>query len=370
MGLFGGAPKVSIGLDIGNSWVKMVQMTISGSGRPAITKIACEKNCSDVRSAVAKILRENNINPAKSTIVVSLDGQDTEMIINEFPAKNITDAEKQAELKMKEFDLLNFVISFSPLRGPVTSADGNSVFPVLYVSAEKPKVEAFQSQMRECGLPLDSVVLDIDVLAAINALEIDQNGMGGVCLIEGGAVTTNISVLQDGILRYTTTIKDDGGAVITSNVANELGISREEAEKMKLENGISFSNSSSRSGLSIELPGLDLNDSPAGEDDTQKKYLGAIKSEFERYFDKIVHILKSYESEVPGTKISDIVLTGGLACVKNITGFMTNYLKNSGVSFNSITIGDSPYLSSLNCPEEEKHAYTVALGLALRGISE
>ncbi|MEZ7892556.1 MAG: pilus assembly protein PilM [Candidatus Wallbacteria bacterium] len=370
MGLFGGTPKVSVGLDIGNAWVKMVQMTISGSGRPSVTKIACEKNVSDARSAVSKILRENTINPSKTTIVVSLDGQDTEMIINEFPAKNITEASKQAELKMKEFDTMNYAISFSPLRGPVISADGNSVFPVLYVSAEKSKVETFQNQMRECGIPLDGLVLDIDVLAAVNALEIDQNGMGSVCLIEGGALTTNISVLNDGVLRYTTTIKDDGGAVITSNVAREIGISRDEAEKMKLNDGISFSNSGSRGGLSLELTGLDLNDAASSGDDMQKKYFNAIKSEFERYFDKIVQVLKNYEEQFPGNKVNDIVLTGGLACVKNISGFMTNYLKNNGLAINAVAIGDSPYLSSLNCPDEERQVYTVALGLALRGLAE
>jgi len=369
MGLFGG-PKVSVGLDIGSSWVKMVQLTFGGSGRPQITKFACEKNITDQRAAISKIFKENMLKP--TVTVVCMDGQDTEMNISEFPVKTAKDAEKQAEMKMREFNTNEFVINYALLRGPVTGSDGNPAFPVLYVSAEKARVGEFQAMLRDAGLPLDTLVVDIDVLAAINALELDQNAVGSVCLIEGGATTTNVSVVLDGVLRHTETIKEDGGAIFSNRIAQELNISREEAENLKLKHGIGMGSSSSPQagfGASLELD--DITSIPEGskEQGEDARYMGAFKAEIERYLDKIVQILKNYEDK-HNDKIKEVVITGGLACVNNISGFMKNYFKAAGMSINSVTIPDSPYLQTLRCPDEEKQAYTVALGLALRGLAE
>lgn len=366
MGLFGG-PKVSVGLDIGNSWIKMVQMTLSSGGRPQVTRFACEKRFDDPRSAVAKIFKENSLKP--TCVVVSLDGQDTEMMVRDFPAKSLNEANRQAELAMKEFDISNFNINYSVLRGPCAGSDGSQVFPVLYVSAEKFKVNQFMSNLNVPGIRTEDLIVDIDLLAAINALELDQASAGTVCLVEGGATTTNVSIHRDGILRFTNTIKDDGGAVITNHIAQELNISAEEAEKMKIENGISASGGSSIFGSTVEFDDPLKPDSGAAAGSSSDSYLNVFKTELERYFDKIIHVIKDYE-EQNNDKIREILITGGLACIKNVDGFMINYFKNSGLTAGNISIPHSPYLEMLTCPSEEKHAYTVAVGLALRGLAE
>lgn len=366
MGIFGG-PKVSVGLDIGSSWVKMVQLTFGGSGRPQVTKFACEKDVSDPREAVRKIFRDNMLKP--TVTVVCLDGQDTEMQVVEFPVKTAKEAEKQAELKLREFNTNEFSINYSLLRGPVPGSDGNQVFPVLYVSAEKAKVGEFQAMLRDAGVPMDSLVLDIDLLAAINALELDQSAVGSVCLIEGGANTTNISVVRDGILRFTYTLKDDGGAVFANHLSQELGVSREEAEALKLRNGIDAGGQAQASQGSGFGASLEFDDQAKGGNGGEFKYLSAFKAEVERYLDKISNIIKDYEDK-NSDKIKDVVLTGGFAGVKNISGFMKNYFKGAKMAVENVSLSDSPYYQSLRCPDEEKQAYSVAIGLALRGLAE
>jgi Tfp pilus assembly PilM family ATPase len=374
MALFGG-PKVSVGLDIGTRWIKVVSAVMGGGGRPQITKAVCVKNSGDAREAIRKILSENNIKPG--VVVACLDSQDAEMIVQEFIVKTAKEAERLAEVKMREFNLNEFAINYSLLRGPVPGADGSPVFPVLYVSAEKSKVSDFQSLLRTAGINLDSLIMDVDQLAAINALELDQAAVGTTCLIEGGATTTNISILKDGTLRHTAIIRDDGGAFFTNRLAQELGISVEQAEELKIANGIDagsnsrFGGSSSNFGSSLELDdsisGGASSASSAGGGDI--KYLSAFKDQIEPYLDKIINILKDYQDK-NSDHIKEIVLTGGLACTKNIAGFTKNYLNAYNFKVDTVNLAESPFLSSLNCPDEQRQTFTVALGLSLRGFAE
>ncbi len=373
MALFGG-PKVSVGLDIGTSWIKAVAAVMGGGGRPQITKAVCVKNFADAREAIRKILTENGLKP--TVTVACLDSQDAEMMIENFIVKTAKEAERLAEVKMREFNLNEFAINYSLLRGPVPGADGSPMYPVLYVSAEKSKVSDFQSLLRTAGVNMDTLVMDVDQLAAINALELDRAAVGTLCLIEGGATTTNISILKDGTLRHTDIIRDDGGAIFTNRLAQELNISREQAEELKIKNGIEIgaggrggASSSSSFGSSLELDDAIQPAASSGGNDENVKYLSSFKSEIERYLDKVVHMIKDYQDK-NSDQVREIMLTGGLACVKNITGFMKNHLNANNLSINTVNIADSPFLSSLNCPDEDRQAYTVALGLALRGLAE
>jgi Tfp pilus assembly PilM family ATPase len=371
MALFGG-PKVSVGLDIGTSWIKAVAAVMGGGGRPQITKAVCVKNYADAREAIRKILTENNLKP--TVTVACLDSQDAEMMLENFIVKTAKEAERLAEVKMREFNLNEFAINYSLLRGPVPGADGSPIYPVLYVSADKSKVSDFQSLLRTAGINMETLVMDVDQLAAINALELDRAAVGTTCLIEGGAMTTNISILKDGTLRHVDIIRDDGGSIFTNRLAQELNISREQAEALKIKNGIDIG-TSSRGGASSSSFGssLELDDiqpgAASGGNDENVKYLNSFKSEIERYLDKVVHIIKDYQDK-NSDHVREIMLTGGLACVKNITGFMKNHLNANNLSINTINIADSPFLSSLNCPDEDRQTYTVALGLALRGLAE
>ena len=369
MGLFGGQ-KVSVGLDIGNAWIKIVSATIGSSGRPQVTKTICVKNTGDPREIVKRTFAESKLNP--SVVVASMDGQDTEMMVQEFIVKTAKEAERLAEVKMHEFNLNEFVINYSLLRGPVQGADGSPVYPVLYVSADKGKVAEFQSLLRASGINLSSLVMDIDLLAAINALDLDQIAVGSTCLIEGGATTTNISVLKDGTLRFTNTVKDDGGTLFTSRLAQELSISIEAAEELKLKNGIDTGSRSSSSGENGSVLELDIDipsDAPSSSGNDEFKYLNAFKTEIERYLDKLILVIKNYQDN-NAELVREIVLTGGIACIKNITGFMKNYFIANNLKINSVTLADSPLLASLNCPDEQRQTFTVALGLALRGLAE
>lgn len=372
MALFGG-PKVSVGLDVGTNWIKVVCAVMGGGGRPQVNKAVCIKNHPDAREAIKKAFGENNIKP--TVVVACLDSQDAEMMVQEFIVKTAKEAERLAEVKMREFNLNEFSINYSLLRGPIPGADGSPIYPVLYVSAEKSKVAEFQSLLRSAGINMDSLVMDVDQLAAINALELDQAAVGTTCLIEGGATTTNISVLKDGTLRYTNIIKEDGGVIFTNRIAQELNISREQAEELKVKNGIDVggagrpAGTSSNFGTSLELDDINQAGGASAANDENFKYLNAFKAEIERYLDKIIHIIKDYQDK-NSDPVKEIVLTGGLACVKNICGFAKNYFGANNLKVNSVTLADSPFLSSINCPEEERQAYTVALGLALRGFAE
>ena len=97
---------------------------------------------------------------------------------------------------------------------------------------QKDNVDDYVSAIRSAGLA--PVVLDVDVFALQNALEISSDEPEGCyALVSVGAEELGINTIKNGVSLFT---RDSsyGGSQITKAIMSELNVSFEEAEKIKL----------------------------------------------------------------------------------------------------------------------------------------
>lgn len=101
---------------------------------------------------------------------------------------------------------------------------------VEVVIAEGEYIEQVQKCLNMAGLKLDGLILE--TLATANIVLMPEEKQIGVILIDIGAAHTDISVYKDSKLEFYTTLPV-GGDHITNDIALTLGITEEEAEKLK-----------------------------------------------------------------------------------------------------------------------------------------
>ena len=61
--------------------------------------------------------------------------------------------------------------------------------------------------------------------------------------VDIGKTRTGFSIVSRGIILFTSTIKSIGGENLTKSIQNALGVSHEEAEQLKIKNGLLYSTS-------------------------------------------------------------------------------------------------------------------------------
>lgn len=128
------------------------------------------------------------------------------------------------------FDINDVNIDFQML-----SPDENdpSRMSVLLVASKKDIVNDYQSVFAEAGLKL--VLVDVDVFAAQNAFEMnyDLDPDTIYALVNIGANMMNLNVLKGGDSLFTRDVQM-GGGLVTEEIQKKMGISSDEAEKMKV----------------------------------------------------------------------------------------------------------------------------------------
>lgn len=107
-----------------------------------------------------------------------------------------------------------------------TVADEN--VRVLITGAEKKMVRAYTEIFQESGLDLAS--LETEPFALIRSLI--GNDKSPIMLLDVGAFRTNMTIVEHGVPFLNRSIKV-GGAMVTRKIAEQMGLSLEEAEQMK-----------------------------------------------------------------------------------------------------------------------------------------
>ena len=170
-----------------------------------------------------------------------------------------------------------------------------------------------------------------------------QEGGEVVAIIDSGARTTNISVLKSGILEFTRNIPIAGNN-ITESLRDTLKQDFEQAEAMKIQEG------SIAEGASSEIA------------EVIQGTVDELASEIRRSFDY-------FKAQSREPMIHKIILSGGSA---NLGGFSTYLMNELGVDVN---IGNPLEGIAVVVPDTEElynnlQQFTVAIGLALRGVAE
>ena len=252
--MFGlGKSKTVVGLDIGSSAVKAVELRASNKGY-RVTAFGSEPVPPDSivdgaiidGAAVADAIRRLFENKAFTTKDVAASLSGNAVIVKKINLPVMTEAELGESIYWEAeqyipFDIQDVNLDYQIL-DPGTGADSKGTMDVLLVAAKKEKIADYTGVISQAGrVP---VVVDVDAFALQNAYEINYglDPQAVVVLLNAGASAININILSGEQSLFTRDISI-GGNAYTEAVQKELNLPFESAEELKKgqpADGVSF----------------------------------------------------------------------------------------------------------------------------------
>jgi type IV pilus assembly protein PilM len=238
-----GRAKSLVGLDIGSSAVKAVELKQAGKGYK-VTAFGAESVPPDsivdgaiidgaaVAEAIRRLFDSNKIQT--KDVAASLSGN--AVIVKKITLPVMTDAELAESIYWEAeqyipFDIQDVNLDYQIL-DPGDAANGKATMDVLLVAAKKEKIADYTGVIAQAGRT--AVVVDVDVFALQNAFEVNYGIEAGkvVVLLNAGASATNINILQGDQSVFTRDISI-GGNAYTEALQKELNLPFELADQLK-----------------------------------------------------------------------------------------------------------------------------------------
>lgn len=231
----------ALGLDIGTSSIKLVQLKESKKGiqlasfsmaplpSEAIVDGAVMNSGAVVDTIQAMVAAQKLKN---RQCAISISGHS--VIIKKISLPAMTPEELDESIKWEAeqyipFDVNDVYIDYQILQ----TRPEQGQMDVLLVAAKKEMVDEYANVVREAGL--EPVVVGIDCLTIQQCFELNYGYPPGetIVLINIGASTININVVANGITTFTRDIAM-GGNQFTEEIQKQLNVSYDEAEAYKL----------------------------------------------------------------------------------------------------------------------------------------
>ena len=243
MALFRKAKSV-VGLDIGSSAVKAVELKPAGKGfrvaafgaEPVPPDSIVDGAIIDAGAVADAIRRIFAGNKAFTTrdVCASLSGN--AVIVKKITLPVMTETELGESIYWEAeqyipFDIQDVNLDYQVL-DPGTGPDSRGSMEVLLVAAKKEKIGDYTSVIAQAGRT--PVIVDVDAFALQNAFEVNY-GLESphvVVLLNAGASAININILQGDQSVFTRDISM-GGNAYTEAVQKELNLSFDAAEQLK-----------------------------------------------------------------------------------------------------------------------------------------
>lgn len=315
---FGGGGEGSfLGIDIGTSSAKIVQLRASHGaailetygeialgpygGQPIgkAVKLTPEKTA----EALMDLMKEANVTARSGGL--SIPFSSSLISILEFPKvdegtlKRMVpiEARKYIPVPVSEVTLDWFVIpqdeveksAFDRIESAPQKPKGQEV---LLVAIHNDAVSGFQTIAGTAGIHID--YYEIEIFGAIRSSL--SHGIAPVLVVDIGASTTKMYIVERGIVRLTHLIST-GGQQMTETLARSLNWDFEKAERVKRERG--------------------LEDSAAYSADENDRIKSALLSTLSRLFSEVNRVLLSYGQRY-NKNVSRVVLTGGGASLPGL----------------------------------------------------
>ncbi len=360
--LFKGGGDSAVGIDIGSSAIKVVEIKKKGGkailetyGAIAlgpyadidvgkVTNLPADK----IVEALKEVLKQANVStnsaalaiPSQSSLIftIALPSQIKE---GEIASVIPTEARKYIPLPITEVSLDYFLLpkkepSFEESNNPEFSSTDLGNKEVLVVAIQNDAIAKYRSIVSECSL--QSNFFEIEIFSSVRANF--EHELSSVLLIDFGASRTRISIVELGTVKLHHAISR-GSADITESISKSLSIPFFKAEEMKREFGLY-------------------------ENPNQKEMSEIIKVHLDYIFSETNSTLLSYEKKY-GRTISKVILTGGGALLKGLLEIsMENFRAEVSLGQPFSKVGAPEFLKnvlSTTGPE-----FAVALGLALRKL--
>ncbi|HVZ75823.1 MAG TPA: type IV pilus assembly protein PilM [Candidatus Paceibacterota bacterium] len=358
--LFSQESKSVLGVDIGTSSIKVVQLRrekgrvlLETYGAIALgpyagveigraTSLPAEK----IAEALKDVIREANVTTQDAA--VSIPYSSSLISIIKLPAtveKQLAqvvpiEARKYIPVPINEVLLDWFVVSGGS-SGTKSSEPGK--IDVLLVAIHNDTIAKFRSIASDASLAV--AFFEIEVFSAVRAAL--DHGLAPVAVIDMGAATTKFYVVERGLI-HESHIINHGSQDLTLAASRALGVTVAQAEELKRKVGL--------------MPGPEqMNDQTQNLVQSLQLSLGPLMSELSR-------TVVGYEQRTNQT-LGNLVVTGGGAGLKGFKQFAQTKIQNEIRLADPFSKAQAPaFLEGIL--KEAGPEFAVAVGLALRRLQE
>ncbi|MFA5148404.1 MAG: pilus assembly protein PilM [Candidatus Omnitrophota bacterium] len=342
-----GQKSVFLGIDIGSSYIKAVELDLSGAGEPVVRKA----NIVPKSEGLGKALAGMQTKGARAVGIVDCPTS----CLRYFTIPSMPDRELGEAIKWEAKDKVSYPLDEAVIAYETEEEAGEGGLKKLrvkFVASPKKFVDAMMAIMAEAGI--DPVAITEPPLAIENiAKHMGFEGDAAAAVIDIGAESTGINIVKKGSLKFHRKIGSGGVAItkaITSVLITEHGrveLGYEEAEGLKIKYGIP------------PLPGTDLLD---GKINSQQ-LISLIRPATERLVQEIERSFEYYSDGSLGDKVKSVVLVGGGASMKGMAQFLQETLDipvSVGDAFKGMRLANNAVT-----PGAEPHRFAAAVGAAL-----
>jgi len=355
MFLFKKNPKSYLGIDIGASAIKLVELEkeeqrhkLKNYGIFSL-KDYLKESWYKIPSASRKLTNEELAGIIKKTVkeakiisnqaYVSLPVYSSFSTLIDFP--NLSEKEIEAAIPFEAKKYVPLPISEVVLDWSIIESSGQQKqkgIQVLLIAVTKEIINDYQKIIQLAGLNLSA--LESETFSLSRTLV--GNDKSAIILIDGGARSVSVSIVDNGYIRMISNL-EMGGLKLTKTISQQMNISLEEAEKLKK------SLSSSQS---------------AGQQSAQLKEV--VHSVLDAVIFEIRKLIESYQTKYDRKVEKCILVGGGL----HVPGFVEYFINKLGLE---VSLGEPfarviyPSLLEPIIKKELAPSLAVAVGLAMRG---
>jgi type IV pilus assembly protein PilM len=343
-----------VGLDIGSSAIKLVELKEKKGGAYSLVKLGAERlspeaivdgSIMDSSMVVDTIQRLNTDQSVKnSNYATSLSGHSVIIKKITLPAMSPEELAESIQWEAEQyipFDINDVNLDYVPLTGAAGSGDN---IDVILVAVKKEKINDYTSVISQTGkMP---ILVDVDAFALQNAYEVNYEVEDGkvLALVNIGASVTNVNVLSGPTSMFWRDITF-GGNQYTDAIQRELSLSFEQAEELKRGKPVA--------------------------DYTIQQVIPILNSVSEDFAGELRKTLDFFTATSGADRVDEIVLAGGGSGVLNLDAILRDKF---GIPvaimdpFRKITVDESQFN-----PEELAEiapSMAIAVGLAIRKLGD
>jgi type IV pilus assembly protein PilM len=354
LGLPGFGSKSIVGLDIGSSSVKAVELSRRSKGKefelthlgvaplpPEAIVQGAFLNSSAIVDAIREAVEKAKIKTKQVAAAVSGHS----VIVKKVSLPTMTRDELDEQIRWEAEQYIPFDVNEVNLDFQILDdGSGEGQMDVLLVAAKKDLIDDYVQVISEAGLT--PAVVDVAAFAVENAYEANYGTPSGViALVNIGAQVVNINIVSGGVPTFTRDITTAGNQY-TEEIQKALSISFDEAERIKL-------------------------GGRRGEDSQEvvpHEVEQAMQAVTETVIGEISRSLDFYAATTADSRIERVVLSGGSA---KVAGFTQAFRERTGYQVEVLNALSRMVPSSKFEPdflEDMAPALGVGVGLALRRV--
>ena len=343
------------GLDFGTHTLKAVELSYSKGGKPQLVAFgsvpAPEKSIesdssidqADLIKSIKSLLKESGVKSRK--VVTAFPESKIFSRVIEFPPLSGQELNNAIEWESERFVPLpkdKVKISWMILEEGQKPQGENSPgkkMRIFLVAAPLDLVERYLNIMEGAGL--EPIAFESEIIGVVRALSLGMQEGPTTLIISLGAKTTDLCIVDGGIIQFTRSI-GTGGVALARAIERELGFELSQAEEYKRAYGLL-------------------------EDKLEGKILKVVKPVFDIIVNEIERAVISYQTKMPMRPVKRVVLTGRTSQLPGVVVYLAESL---GIE---VQIGD-PWIGISVPPQfeteihslENQTRYAVAVGLALK----